>query len=191
MRNNGNEIALYRVPKAGPDAGAVEPVIVGRPVRGAAVDATRVFHTAALAFGATLPDTVYVAPKGPVDAGADADLGAAVSPSEGDPEDLVIDRGDVFWVNRSTSTIKVALGGAAPTVFAGNLDRPYSLAVDAAGVYWTEREGGLVRTCPRSGCSGPPRTLASLQAAPSGIAVDAVSVYWTNNVGGSIARVAK
>jgi hypothetical protein len=64
------------------------------------------------------------------------------------------------------------------TTFASVPMGPTELAVDASGVYWLNPTEGTVRTCPLSGCVGPPRILASNQIGCKGIVLDATSVYW-------------
>jgi hypothetical protein len=98
--------------------------------------------------------------------------------------------GDLYF-NSGAQMLKCAGGAncAAPTPLGPG--SPYQIAVDGSGVYWTEA-GGLVQTCPLTGCgANPPLALATGQAEPHGIALDANAVYWTNSTGGTVMKVAK
>ncbi len=66
---------------------------------------------------------------------------------------------------------------------------PQAIAVDATGVYWTNRGDGTVMKLPAGGAI--PTTLASCQDEPMRIALDATSVYWTTYAGGTVMRASK
>jgi sugar lactone lactonase YvrE len=66
---------------------------------------------------------------------------------------------------------------------------PFRIAVNASGVYWTNRAGSTVRKAQLDG-SGV-ASLATGQSAPYGIAVDATSVYWSNESGSSTNGIMK
>lgn len=80
------------------------------------------------------------------------------------------------------------LEGGNPTLLADGQRNPRRIAVDGAGVYWTN-DGGTVMTAQFGGDA--PITLATGQDHPLGIAVDATSVYWTNSAGGTVMKLPK
>lgn len=67
---------------------------------------------------------------------------------------------------------------------------PAGIAVDASGVYWTNRSAnGSVMKAPLTG--GTATAIAVGQNDPHGIALDSTSVYWTNTAGGQVMKIAK
>lgn len=68
--------------------------------------------------------------------------------------------------------------------------RPYSVAVDATHVYWTNQGDGTVMKCALTGCDDHPTTLATGQNNPYGVAVDATHVYWVTYGGGTVMKCA-
>jgi hypothetical protein len=72
----------------------------------------------------------------------------------------------------------VADTGGGPQVFIdqqGPVDR---VAVDPNNVYWSNDVA--IKSCPITGCTGPPLLIANDQQAPRGLVVDDKYVYWTN-----------
>ena len=111
------------------------------------------------------------------------------------PRDLALDASYVYVayaaeVHRQTH----AFGGEIIVATGGDIQR---LAVDASGIYFTDRGGGSGRIlrCPVAGCTAAvvPEVLATGENMPFGIALDARHVYWTNAAAssGTIRRVAK
>ncbi len=88
------------------------------------------------------------------------------------------------------------LGGACvnnrcqPVVLSPSEGNVAGIAVDATRVYWTSYSNGLVRSCPKTGCSGGATTLASGQQEPFGIAADGTNVYWTETTGSAVRKCA-
>jgi len=87
-----------------------------------------------------------------------------------------------------------AFAGEMVVATGGDIQR---LAVDASGIYFTDRgaANGRILRCPVVGCtvSQPAEVLATGEAMPFGVALDATHVYWANEPasGGTIRRVAK
>lgn len=111
------------------------------------------------------------------------------------PRDLALDATYVYVayateVHRQTH----AFGGEIVVAKGTDIQR---LAVDASGIYFTDRGGaiGRILRCPVAGCTAAqvPEVLATGEIMPLGIALDATHVYWTNEAtsGGTIRRVAK
>jgi hypothetical protein len=108
------------------------------------------------------------------------------------PANAIVDDEFVYWVSRNENNLgnkksrvmrASKTGGAATTlVEAGWIE---SLAVDEAGVYWTERErdfkrhDGAVRRVSKQG--GRPSTLAARRDAPGAITAGSGLVYWLEN----------
>jgi hypothetical protein len=70
-------------------------------------------------------------------------------------------------------------------VLATSRPSPYSIVVDSARVYWTERgtppdlRDGAIVWCPVEGCpDAGPHSLATHQSDPHGLAVDSTAAYW-------------
>jgi len=92
---------------------------------------------------------------------------------------------NVYWVDYVDGTVnKVPVAtadGGTPVnvVLAPSETQPWSIAIDATNVYWTDKSNpGSVKSIGINGTN--PVTLASGQGAPWGIAVDSNFVYWTN-----------
>lgn len=112
-------------------------------------------------------------------------------------EGIAVHKQRVYWTARTSTTeatgavFRISTGGGAVQTIATGRTNPSALAVDASGVYWTNRTptGGAVMRASLSG--GDPATIATDQAGPYGIALDALTVYWTNADGGHVMKVAK
>ena len=83
-----------------------------------------------------------------------------------------------------------------PKNFIANRDPISALTVDAQGVYWIEDAN--IYSCPRTGCIGGPRLLASglVPTATPGfnahpIVTDDAFVYWIQDASGIVKRIAK
>jgi hypothetical protein len=66
---------------------------------------------------------------------------------------------------------------AASLWLATGLGTPTSIAIDDAGVYWTDKSFGAIASVPKSG--GAVHVVASAQSSPSGIKLDGDYAYWT------------
>lgn len=93
------------------------------------------------------------------------------------PEDVVIQGGDVIFTNLGDSTVrKVPLDGGTVTTLASNQAHPVRVAADGTYVYWTSALGSAVLKTKEDG-TGSPVVLTSASE-PWGIAVDSTNVYW-------------
>jgi hypothetical protein len=97
----------------------------------------------------------------------------------------------VFWSAETDILTCPSSGcGGAPQVFASNQATAYAITDDGTNLYWTAEEGGLVLSCPLTGCASP-TVLGSEQHAPTSVAVDDTSVYWANSTGSTVMRLMK
>jgi hypothetical protein len=94
--------------------------------------------------------------------------------------------GSLLYLARTSEIQSLPTGGGTPTTLVSNV-APYSLAVDATGLYWASLTGGTIQTTPLAG--GNAVTLVSNQSSPDFVLVDSTSVYWI--AGSSIMKVAK
>jgi hypothetical protein len=92
------------------------------------------------------------------------------------PTHLAVDATGQYWVSRADQTIESSPRG----VLASGQADVSSIAVDGTSVYWSKRDGTVMKVGVHG---GTPITLASGQASANAIAVDGTSVYWTSNEG--------
>jgi hypothetical protein len=101
--------------------------------------------------------------------------------------------GFVYWGNVGSGTVarvSADADGATPTILASNQTRPWGIAADDRGVYWTTyTQAGQVMKLAHG--TSAPIVLASDQPSPGHVRVDADFAYWTNTGDGSIRRVPK
>lgn len=95
----------------------------------------------------------------------------------------------VYWTT-ADSVLRVSEAGGTTETVADAQSGPSGIAVDASGVYWTNRSSnGTIQHAALAG--GPVETLATGQNDPHGIALDATTVYWTNTAAGEVMKLAK
>jgi hypothetical protein len=117
--------------------------------------------------------------------------------TSGFPFVVAVDGSYVYWIDSGLNEVlrcSLPSCGGTPEIFAkisgAPPDEPVyfsGLALYADDVYWTAgvADGGVF-TCPKSGCSGGAKTVASNQDDPAFVAVDDSGVYWANSAGGTI-----
>jgi hypothetical protein len=113
-----------------------------------------------------------------------------------DPGTIVASNGGVFWTEETVTmgappgvVMGVGRDGGAPSTLATDANRPASIAVDGASVYWLDGlgAGGSVMRVPIGG--GNPVTLASSDSPMRAIAIDATSVYWIVQSTGAVMKL--
>jgi hypothetical protein len=88
---------------------------------------------------------------------------------------------------RSGSKLVSVVCNAGVVALATGQKSPSAIAVDAAGVYWTNAGDGTVMEVPLAG--GTPVTLASRQGSPTALAIDATNAYFANWDSGAVMKV--
>jgi hypothetical protein len=158
------------------DGGAPTVLDEGDISWGLAVDATHVYWTSNV--------FVYISAeeerrrtrlmKAPIGGGAPVVI-AELDEVRGDPIDIEVDAGNIYWTDEET-VMKIPIEGGTRVILADGQSYPEDLEVDADSVYWTNGVRGSVMKVPIEG--GTPVVLASEQSHPKHIEVDATSVYW-------------
>jgi len=110
---------------------------------------------------------------------------------QSDPEGIVVDAVNVYWVNAGTGTVvSCPLAGcpdAGPTILASGQSSPNRLVVDLTNVYWTNVFTS-VQKCPITGCgTSAPTVYAAGSTKAAGLAIDLTTIYWTELQDGVIA----
>lgn len=161
----------------------------GTPVAIARAGGTTRFAQDATTLYAAASDGIHQFAKNPA---AGVDAGSSLLVANAEPADLAVDSTYVYYASRTTGSVKrVTKVGGISDVMASGVDAPTAIAVDASGIYFASEDGGLIMSCPLTGCPGDPLILAERQAQPYAIAVDDVAVYWITRRGGTVMRVAK
>jgi hypothetical protein len=103
----------------------------------------------------------------------------------GDPVDLALFNGDLYWADGDGSIFRAA-AGSTTSEYLVRTNEVKGLVVDASGAYWFDG-ADLVHLAPGSSTSMP---LAAAQDGAA-IALDAELVYWTSPGDRSVKAVAK
>jgi hypothetical protein len=113
-----------------------------------------------------------------------------LAPSAGGlPWGLAVDATQVFWgIQEGGPAMHVSLAGGSATPL--GTTSAWTLAIDATDVYTADGAGNIV-SCPKSGCAGSPRIIATNATSTMGIAVDATSVYWATLGGATVQSAPK
>jgi hypothetical protein len=136
----------------------------------------------------------------PLDGGASVSVASSVNANG-----IAMDAKYVYWTDQAGGTVggevmRVPLDGGPAVPLATQLPSPQAIAVDGAGVYWTDYPAsnatgadGTVFMAPLDG--GALRVLATGQWSPQVIATDGARVYWGNcgvgSDGGAVMAIAK
>lgn len=106
----------------------------------------------------------------------------SLATGEGEPADIRVDEGAVYWSSQGTIRKVERSGGTPVTLAAGQShDR---IALGPSDVYWGASDAGAVRKVAKGG--GVVIDLATGLDSPSGIAVDADGIYFATNGDGTI-----
>jgi hypothetical protein len=157
-----NQGTVMKVPVGGGAATTLASVD-GTPF-GVAIDATNVYFT-----NISGSDGVMKVPI----AGGEATLLAAAS----NPWAIAVAGTTVYYTD-GDSVMSVPAAGGAPVTIAADQQFPYSLAVDAKNLYWSNERDGTIVAMPLAG--GPPTTLTT-QAPQARVATDGTNLYFTTS----------
>ena len=99
------------------------------------------------------------------------------------PFDVAVAGASIYWTESSGARIGIgAIGNATNQQLAMSETGCESIAANAAGVYWTRPDDGLVRTATLDGAAGA-TTLAAKELAPMSVTADETDVYWLTGDG--------
>lgn len=93
---------------------------------------------------------------------------------------LAVDANTIYWIDADTGNPSSCpkIGCPASTVLGAAPEKAFqSFAIDSDTVYWASYH--TIYSCPKTGCVGPPKVMASNQEL-SAIAVDDSHLYWTS-----------
>jgi hypothetical protein len=102
--------------------------------------------------------------------------------------------GNFYFADGFGGTIELCAetGCTTPAILTSGLSAPFSLAVDAKGMYWLDDSG--IEFCPLKGCTLP-TLLATPTNYPQALAINGSYVYWVEQDGtgldGHVMRVAR
>ena len=99
------------------------------------------------------------------------------------PFDVALAGASIYWTESSGSRIGMGtIGGATNQELTLGEPGCESIAANAAGVYWTRPDDGLVRMISTMTGAGA-TTLAAMELAPMSVTVDDTDVYWLTGDG--------
>jgi hypothetical protein len=112
-------------------------------------------------------------------------------------EGIAVYQGRVYWTASSSSSeatgsvFSVGIAGSSVLTIATGQTNPSAVAVDASGVYWTNRSISAGAVMRASALGGDAVAIATNQNGPHGLTLDSRTVYWTNSDGGEVMKLAK
>jgi hypothetical protein len=123
----------------------------------------------------------------------------ALKSTVGATQGLALFQGELFWSTQSGQVRSApAEGTGGASLIAQDQMDPVRIAVDATGIYWTDRGKGSVRKAVKGDDPGATSELAGDQARPIGLAVSPTHAYWVNQgkaesgfTDGAVMRVVK
>jgi len=159
-------------------SGAATVLASGQPApRGMAVDAVNVYWTNSGG------DTVMMAPK----AGGEP----VVLATEQAARDMAVDDTHVYWTNTTGEVMKAPIDMSDdPTVLVDGPAGPDGIALDAAHVYWVNRNNGQVSKVPIDDPGAAPTVLLTGPLEATDLVVDDTHVYWSSYQSGKLLKIA-